>query len=162
MLQNSLKMLFCAPLEGKPGPCPKAALLLLGCSPIVSASPPFPDEQLFERLPGPGAPQGPGGFHSHNRPVAAGSVSPEFSVTGHPSCVRSLLERRKLKLRKQKKIISWVRMLIDKLLSGCPLCEIYLLWSLIVLTWFFSLNYPQTQGFTWEKWKKKKKKSSGL
>ena len=59
ILQNSLKMLFCAPLQGKPGPRPKAALLLLGGSPIVSASPPSSDEQPFERLPCPGAPQGP-------------------------------------------------------------------------------------------------------
>ena len=35
-------------LEAEPGPCPKAALLFLVGSSPVSASPPFPDQQLFE------------------------------------------------------------------------------------------------------------------
>ena len=29
--------------QEEPGPCPKAALLSLDCSSLVSASPPFPD-----------------------------------------------------------------------------------------------------------------------
>ena len=41
-------MLLCVSLEGEPGPCPRAELLFLGCSSLVSASPPFPDEQLFK------------------------------------------------------------------------------------------------------------------
>ena len=32
----------------EPGPCPKAAVLFLDCSSLVSSTPPFPDEQLFE------------------------------------------------------------------------------------------------------------------
>ena len=144
ILQNSLKMLLCAPLQGKPGPCPKAALLLLGGSPIVSTSLPSSDEQRFERLPCPGAPQGPGGFHSHNCPEAAGGVSPEFSVTGHPSCVWSLLERRKLKFRKQKKSISWVSqnahwqdsVLVANLWDGLALVT-------DSADMIFSSNYPQ-------------------
>ena len=36
-------LLLCVSLEGEPGPCPKAALLCLDCSSLVSASPPFPD-----------------------------------------------------------------------------------------------------------------------
>ena len=32
--------------EEEPGPCPKAALLSLDCSSLVSASPPFPDQHL--------------------------------------------------------------------------------------------------------------------
>ena len=63
---KSSKILLCVSLEVEPGPCPKAALLFLGCSSFVSASLPFPDWQLFERLLCPGAPQGPAGFH-HNR-----------------------------------------------------------------------------------------------
>ena len=47
-LQNSSKILWRVSLEGEPGPCPKAALLFLDCSSLVSASPPFPDQQLFE------------------------------------------------------------------------------------------------------------------
>ena len=42
------KILLCIFLEGEPGPCPKAALLSLDCSSMVSASPPFPDQPLFE------------------------------------------------------------------------------------------------------------------
>ena len=38
----------CVSLEGEPGPCPEAALLSLDSSSLVSASPPFPDEQLSE------------------------------------------------------------------------------------------------------------------
>ena len=41
-------MLLCVSLEEEPGLCPKAALLFLDFSSLVSASPPFPDEQLFE------------------------------------------------------------------------------------------------------------------
>ena len=40
---KSSKIVLCAPLEAEPGPCPKAALLFLDCSSLVSASPPFPD-----------------------------------------------------------------------------------------------------------------------
>ena len=39
---------LCISLEAEPGPCSKAILLFLGCSSLVSASPPFPDQQLFE------------------------------------------------------------------------------------------------------------------
>ena len=46
--QNSSKILLRVPLEGEPGPCPKAALFYLGFSSLVSAFPPFPDQQLFE------------------------------------------------------------------------------------------------------------------
>ena len=48
VLQKSSEMLSCVSLEGEPGSCLKAALLFLGCSSLVSASPPFPDWQLFE------------------------------------------------------------------------------------------------------------------
>ena len=41
-LQNISKILFCVSLEGEAGPCPKAALLFLDCSSIVSASHPLP------------------------------------------------------------------------------------------------------------------------
>ena len=41
-------MLLCIFLGEKPGHCPKAPLLFLDCSSLVSVSPPFPDEQLFE------------------------------------------------------------------------------------------------------------------
>ena len=50
------------PLRGQPGPSLKAALLLLGCSSLVSASPPFSDLQLFESLLCPEVPHGPAGF----------------------------------------------------------------------------------------------------
>ena len=43
VLQKSSKILLCVPLEAEPGPCPKAALLFLEGSFLVSASPPFPD-----------------------------------------------------------------------------------------------------------------------
>ena len=46
--QKSSKILFCVSLARGPGPRPKAALLSLGCSSLVFASPPFPDQQLFE------------------------------------------------------------------------------------------------------------------
>ena len=42
VLQNS-KRLLCVSLEEEPGPCPKAVLLFLDYSSLVSASPPFPD-----------------------------------------------------------------------------------------------------------------------
>ena len=45
---KSSKILLCVSLEAEPGPCPKAALLFLGFSSFVSASPPFPDQQLLE------------------------------------------------------------------------------------------------------------------
>ena len=48
VLQKSSEILFCASLAGEPGPCPEAALMFLGCSSLVSASPLFPDQQLFE------------------------------------------------------------------------------------------------------------------
>ena len=47
-LQNSSKILFCISLEGEPGPCPKAVLLFLDYSSLVSASSPFPNLELFE------------------------------------------------------------------------------------------------------------------
>ena len=40
---KGLKMLLCVSLVAEPGSCPKAALLILGCSSRVSASHPFPD-----------------------------------------------------------------------------------------------------------------------
>ena len=43
VLQKSSKLLLRISLEGEPGPCPKAALLFLGSSSLVSASPPLPD-----------------------------------------------------------------------------------------------------------------------
>ena len=42
MMQNS-KVFLSIVLEEEPGPCPKAALLFLDGSSLVSASPPFPD-----------------------------------------------------------------------------------------------------------------------
>ena len=49
VLQKNSKILPCVPLEGEPGPCPKAVLLFLDCSFLVPASsPPFPDLKLFE------------------------------------------------------------------------------------------------------------------
>ena len=42
-LQNSSKILLCMSLKGDPGPCLKAASLLLDGSSLVSASPLFPD-----------------------------------------------------------------------------------------------------------------------
>ena len=44
---EELKDVMCIPLGGT-RPCPKAALLFLYCSFLVCASPPFPDEQVFE------------------------------------------------------------------------------------------------------------------
>jgi len=41
--QKGSKILFCIFLEEEPGPCPKAALLSLDGSSLVSASPPFSD-----------------------------------------------------------------------------------------------------------------------
>ena len=46
-LQNS-KILLCLFLEEESGTCPKPALLFLDGSSLVSASPPFPDQQLSE------------------------------------------------------------------------------------------------------------------
>ena len=43
VLQKSSKTVLCVSLEAKPGSCPKAALLFLHCSSLVSASLPFPD-----------------------------------------------------------------------------------------------------------------------
>ena len=40
VLLRRLKDILCVFLEGEPGPCPKAALLFLDCSPLVSS---FPD-----------------------------------------------------------------------------------------------------------------------
>ena len=42
-LQNSSKILLCVSLEGEPEPCPKAALLFLDYSSLVSPFPPFPN-----------------------------------------------------------------------------------------------------------------------
>ena len=41
-----MPILLCIFLEEEPGPCPKAALFFRDCSSLVSASPPFPVEQL--------------------------------------------------------------------------------------------------------------------
>ena len=41
-LQKSSKIFWCVFLEAKPGSWPKAVLLFLNCSSLVSASPPFP------------------------------------------------------------------------------------------------------------------------
>ena len=38
----------CVSFEAEPGPCPKAALLFFGGFSLVSVSPPFPGQQLFE------------------------------------------------------------------------------------------------------------------
>jgi len=35
--------IVCVSIEVEPGPCPKAILFFLGCSSLLSASPPFPD-----------------------------------------------------------------------------------------------------------------------
>ena len=43
ILKKSSNMLFCVSLEAEPGSCPKAALLFLDCSSVISASLPFPD-----------------------------------------------------------------------------------------------------------------------
>ena len=47
VLQKSSKIL-CVSLEAEPGSCPKAPLLPLDWTSLVSASPPFPDYQLLE------------------------------------------------------------------------------------------------------------------
>lgn len=47
VLQNS-KILLCLFLAKEPGPCPKASVFFIDWSFLVSASPPFPDQQLFE------------------------------------------------------------------------------------------------------------------
>ena len=41
VLQKGSKILLCVFLKEEPGPCPKAVLLSLDCSSLVSASPPF-------------------------------------------------------------------------------------------------------------------------
>ena len=46
VLQKSSKILFRVSLEAKPGPCPKAALLLLDSSSLVTSSPPTHDLNL--------------------------------------------------------------------------------------------------------------------
>ena len=43
LIQKSSKILLCLSLEAEPGLGPSTALLFLGCSSFVSASPPFPD-----------------------------------------------------------------------------------------------------------------------
>ena len=40
---KQLKDVLMCILEGESGPCPKAALLFLDCSSLVSSSPPFPN-----------------------------------------------------------------------------------------------------------------------
>ena len=50
---------MCSPREGT-RTCPKAALLLLNCSSLVSTSPPFPELRLFEPASWPQ--RGPGGW----------------------------------------------------------------------------------------------------
>ena len=42
VLPKSAKILLRVSLKAEPGPCPKAALLFLDYSSLVSASPPFP------------------------------------------------------------------------------------------------------------------------
>lgn len=51
VLQKVSRTLLCVFLEGEPDPCPKAALLFLEGSSLVSASPPFPDQPLLEPAP---------------------------------------------------------------------------------------------------------------
>ena len=51
VLQKSSKILFCIFLEGEPAPRPQAALLCLDGSSLVSASPPFPEQQPSEPAP---------------------------------------------------------------------------------------------------------------
>ena len=48
VLQESSKLLFWVSFVEEPGPHPKAALLFLDLSSLVSASPPFSDWPLFE------------------------------------------------------------------------------------------------------------------
>ena len=48
VLQKGSKILLCIFLEEDPGSCPKAALLSIDGSSLVSVSPPFQVEQLFE------------------------------------------------------------------------------------------------------------------
>ena len=48
VLQKSSEILLYTSLEGEPELRPKAALLCFAYSSLVSASPPFPDLQLFE------------------------------------------------------------------------------------------------------------------
>ena len=48
VLQKHSEVSLCVSLEGEPGPCPQAALLSLDGSSLVSASPPFLDEQPLE------------------------------------------------------------------------------------------------------------------
>ena len=43
-----LKTVLCVSLKVEPGPCPKAALLFLGCFPFDSTSLPFSDYQLLK------------------------------------------------------------------------------------------------------------------
>ena len=50
VLQRNKKILFHIFLEPEPGPCPKAALLFLDHSSLVSTSPFFLDQQLFESI----------------------------------------------------------------------------------------------------------------
>ena len=159
ILQNSLKMLICAPLQGKPGPCPKAPQLSLHPFPPLMSSPLK-------------------GFHAQEpHRVLVGFIL----TTAQRQQVVYLLSSQSLDTphafdlcwrggnwnseNKRKAFHEWVRTLIDKILFWWPICEMDLLWSLIVLTWFFPRTTPsrQTQAFTWEKWKiKKKKKSPGL
>ena len=85
-LQNNSKILFYMSLDGEPGPCSKAVLLPLNYFSLVSASPPFPNQQLLglreghggwmktifcnqetgdtERLLCSGTSQGPAQYHS--------------------------------------------------------------------------------------------------
>ena len=46
-----MPVLLCVFLEREPGSCPKAVLLFLGCSFLVSVSSSFPDQQLSEPVP---------------------------------------------------------------------------------------------------------------
>lgn len=90
-------------------------------------------------------------------PSGAGSVSPEFSSLDTPHASDLCWRGGNWNSENKRTFHEWVRVLIDKILFWWPICEMDLLWSLIVLTWFFSGTTPsrQTQAFTWEKWKKK-------
>ena len=53
-LQNNSKILFYMSFDGEPQPCSKAILLPLNYFSLVSASPPFPNQQLLELREGHG------------------------------------------------------------------------------------------------------------
>ena len=91
-LPNSSKTVLCVAPEGEPGPCPKAALLFLNCSSLVSTSPPFPELRLFE--PASWTQRGPGGWMKpvsckqetgrHRKALAHRSITGPYSVSLWP------------------------------------------------------------------------------